>query len=91
MAGAHPRPSTTKLTRTSRNRLAGPGDGSRTVTIDFAVETEGLTRCFGSVVAVNEVGLPVPAGSIYALLGPNGAGKSYRHKHASAACRRANA
>ena len=44
--------------------------------MDFAVETHGLTRDFGSVRAVDAVDLAVPSGSFYGFLGPNGAGKS---------------
>ncbi len=40
------------------------------------VETSGLTKRFGSRVAVNEVDLRVPAGSAFGYLGPNGAGKT---------------
>ncbi len=36
----------------------------------------GLTKNFGGLVAVNEVNLEVPEGTIFGLLGPNGAGKS---------------
>ena len=42
----------------------------------LAVETQGLTRRFGSFTAVDDVALAVPAGSFYGFLGPNGAGKS---------------
>jgi ABC-2 type transport system ATP-binding protein len=41
-----------------------------------AVVTDGFTKRFGSVTAVERLGLTVPAGSVYGLLGPNGAGKS---------------
>jgi ABC-2 type transport system ATP-binding protein len=44
--------------------------------MDYAVETEGLTRDFGSFRAVDGLNLAVPAGSFYGFLGPNGAGKS---------------
>ena len=42
----------------------------------WAVETEGLTKRFGSNVAVNGVELRVPRGSAFGYLGPNGAGKT---------------
>jgi ABC-2 type transport system ATP-binding protein len=40
------------------------------------VEVRGLEVAFGSVVAVDDVDLTVPAGSAVALVGRNGAGKS---------------
>ena len=40
------------------------------------IEAEGLGRRFGQVVAVEQVSLRVPDGTILALLGPNGAGKT---------------
>jgi ABC-2 type transport system ATP-binding protein len=45
-------------------------------TTGLAIETKGLTRRFGSLVAVNGLNLAVPRGLIYGFLGPNGAGKS---------------
>ncbi len=44
--------------------------------MNLAVQTRGLTRCFGDLTAVDSVDLAVPAGSFYGFLGPNGAGKS---------------
>ena len=41
-----------------------------------AIETRGLTKRFGDVVAVDGLDLSVPRGSIYGFLGPNGAGKT---------------
>ena len=41
-----------------------------------AVRTRGLTRRFGSQVAVNGVDLEVPRGAVYGFLGPNGSGKT---------------
>ncbi|MGE0442025.1 MAG: ABC transporter ATP-binding protein [Gemmatimonadales bacterium] len=40
------------------------------------IAAHGLTRVFGSRVAVENVSFEVPAGSLCALLGPNGAGKT---------------
>ena len=44
--------------------------------MELAVQTQGLTRDFGSFRAVDGIDLAVPAGSFYGFLGPNGAGKS---------------
>ncbi len=41
-----------------------------------AISTEGLTRRFGELVAVEHVNLSVDAGQFFGFLGPNGAGKS---------------
>ena len=40
------------------------------------VDVEGLSRSFGTLVAVNDVSFRVHRGEIFGLLGPNGAGKS---------------
>jgi lantibiotic transport system ATP-binding protein len=40
------------------------------------IETELLTRRYGALVAVDQISLRVPQGSIYGFLGPNGAGKT---------------
>ncbi|NCO70146.1 MULTISPECIES: ABC transporter ATP-binding protein [Shewanella] len=40
------------------------------------IETQGLTRQFGDLIAVDKLDLQVPKGSIYGFLGPNGCGKS---------------
>jgi len=41
-----------------------------------AIETDGLTKRFGDVVAVDDVNLQVEEGEVFGFLGPNGAGKS---------------
>jgi ABC-2 type transport system ATP-binding protein len=41
-----------------------------------AIETHGLTRCFGDLYAVDGLDLCVETGKFYGFLGPNGAGKS---------------
>ena len=43
---------------------------------DIVLATQGLTRRFGGLVAVNDVDFDVKAHEIHAILGPNGAGKS---------------
>ena len=44
--------------------------------MDLAIQTDSLTRTFGSFCAVDSVDLRVKKGSFYGFLGPNGAGKS---------------
>src|SRR5580704_2158664 len=41
-----------------------------------AIATQGLTRRFGDLIAVQDVNLSVAAGQFFGFLGPNGAGKS---------------
>jgi ABC-2 type transport system ATP-binding protein len=43
---------------------------------EFAVEMDGVTRRFGSFVAVDRVSLRIPKGQLYGFLGLNGAGKT---------------
>jgi len=40
------------------------------------IETYGLTKTFGKLVAVDEISLSIREGEIFGLLGPNGAGKT---------------
>jgi hypothetical protein len=42
----------------------------------WAVQTHGLTKRFGAIVAVNGVDLRIPRGCAFGYLGPNGAGKT---------------
>jgi ABC-2 type transport system ATP-binding protein len=42
----------------------------------YALVLDGVTKRFGDVLAVNDVSVEVPYGSIYGFLGPNGAGKT---------------
>ncbi len=43
---------------------------------DVAVHAQQLTKRYGGLVAVNQLDLVVPKGSVFGLIGPNGAGKS---------------
>ncbi|MCF8226298.1 MAG: ATP-binding cassette domain-containing protein [Bacteroidales bacterium] len=40
------------------------------------IELNNITKTFGSVVAVKDLSLTVPKGSIYGFIGPNGSGKT---------------
>lgn len=42
----------------------------------YAVETNGLSKSYGSLLAVDSLCLQVEAGSFFGLLGPNGSGKT---------------
>jgi len=42
----------------------------------IAIRTKNLTRDFGSVRAVDDLGLEIPAGIVFGFLGPNGSGKT---------------
>lgn len=43
---------------------------------DALLETQGLSRQFGGLAAVQDVSLRVEAGAVHAIVGPNGAGKT---------------
>ena len=43
---------------------------------DILLKIDGLTKNYGKQVALSQVSLEVPRGSIFGLLGPNGAGKT---------------
>jgi ABC-2 type transport system ATP-binding protein len=44
--------------------------------LDLVVETDGLTKRYGRIVAVDGLSLTVPRGGVFGLLGPNGSGKT---------------
>lgn len=44
--------------------------------MNVAIQTRGLTRYFGTLCAVRELDLCIPAGCVYGLLGLNGSGKT---------------
>ena len=56
----------------------GPGQAAAdSVTPEWAIASSGLTKRFrGGQLAVDDVDLAVPAGSVYGFLGPNGSGKT---------------
>ena len=41
-----------------------------------AIKSDGVTKRFGGLTAVNDVNMTVPKGSISSIIGPNGAGKT---------------
>lgn len=53
-----------------------------------AIEVTGLTKRYGDLAAVDDVGFTIESGEVFALLGPNGAGKTTTveilegHRHA---------
>src|SRR3972149_2687175 len=61
---------TTRAPRGRRNPLL------RVDRVDHAVLTEGLTKRFGHVTAVDHLSLRVRGGEVYGFLGPNGSGKT---------------
>ena len=44
--------------------------------MDFVIRASGLTKRYGDLTAVDDVGFEVERGEIFGLLGPNGAGKT---------------
>ena len=44
--------------------------------MEYAVVTQGLSREYGDIEAVDSIDLRIPRGEIYGFLGPNGAGKT---------------
>src|SRR5438874_2611484 len=44
--------------------------------MDLAIDIRGVSKRFEQHVAVRDLSLAVPRGSVYGLLGPNGAGKT---------------
>jgi len=43
---------------------------------DLAIDVRGLTKRFGSKIAVNKADIAVPSGQVWGFLGPNGSGKT---------------
>ncbi len=42
----------------------------------YMIETDNLTKRYGSLTAVSDLNLRIPAGELFGFLGPNGAGKT---------------
>lgn len=60
-------------------RLTGKSDLSEYPTSNpqsIILETQGLTRKFGKITAVDALNITIAQGEVFGLLGPNGAGKS---------------
>jgi ABC-2 type transport system ATP-binding protein len=55
---------------------ASPSRSPTTARDDVVVRTEGLTKSFGDVVAVDHLDLELHRGEVFGYLGPNGAGKT---------------
>ena len=44
--------------------------------VENCIQIEGVVKRYGSVTAVDDLSLAVPAGSLYGFIGPNGSGKT---------------
>ncbi len=44
--------------------------------IQTAIQIRGVTKSFTGVIAVDDLSLDIPQGSIYGFIGPNGSGKT---------------
>ena len=51
-------------------------DAPEGIVSDLVIETSGLTKRYGEVLAVDELSMNVPRGHVFGLLGPNGSGKT---------------
>lgn len=58
------------------NDLSSGGTGAAPPESGFAIDVRGLSRTFGSFVAVKDLSFTVRQGEIFGFLGANGAGKS---------------
>ena len=60
------------------NYMRAKALGERTLVMSDvpAIELRGVYKCFGSVIALNDIDITVHPGEVHCLLGDNGAGKS---------------
>jgi ABC-2 type transport system ATP-binding protein len=63
------------LTRLSVNQADGKQKQTNKIKMEI-IELHQVTKTFGPVVAVQNLDLKVPAGTIYGFIGPNGSGKT---------------
>ena len=61
---------------TAKQTSVDVGNSESPQKASLAIETFGLTRRFGDLIALDHLDLQIPYGQIFGLLGPNGAGKS---------------
>jgi ABC-type uncharacterized transport system ATPase subunit len=75
--GPRTRPSTSSKGLVLVTESTAPGR-TRTMrqSINSAVHIDRVSKSFGDLVAVNDLSLEVPRGSIYGFIGPNGSGKT---------------
>ena len=62
-----------QMTQQQPPRTDRTGDRSST---ELSIEVSGLTKRYGSVLAIDTLSFSVARGEVFALLGPNGAGKT---------------
>jgi ABC-2 type transport system ATP-binding protein len=65
---------TRTLARTARTEADPAASGP--VASDLAIQSDGLSRSFGQLRAVDDLRLEVPRGIVFGFLGPNGSGKT---------------
>jgi ABC-2 type transport system ATP-binding protein len=65
------------MKRTARNVDENSGDGKQEWRVSKPViETHELTKCYGSLTALDQLSISIGSGQILGVIGPNGAGKT---------------